>query len=139
MTCKVFRSWTTPEQITELTRSVADFLGEWIQDNDLIYDLRLVLSEACTNVLLHGYGPNTMGQLEVHIHIEPLKRICLELRDRGSPFFGPEHTFCSAPQDERGRGLFIMSRLADSLSYKHEQGQNTLSIERCIEESAWKG
>ncbi|MDZ7760014.1 MAG: ATP-binding protein [Desulfovermiculus sp.] len=139
MTYKVFRSSATPEQVCALTRVVADFLKDWIQDAELIYDLRLVLSEACTNVLLHGYGPDTMGDLEVHIYIEPLKRICMELRDKGAPFSGPEHSLCSGPHDERGRGLYIMSRLVDSFSYKHEQGQNTLRIERYIEERAWKG
>jgi serine/threonine-protein kinase RsbW len=139
MPSKVFRSQATPEQVNALTRAVADFLGHWIQDVDVIYDLRLVLSEACTNVLLHGYGPNTMGELEVHTYVDPMKKICLELRDNGTPFSGPEQTYCSGPFDERGRGLYIMSRLVDSFSYKHDQGLNILRIERYIQECAWKG
>ncbi|MFW6105973.1 MAG: ATP-binding protein [Desulfovermiculus sp.] len=137
--CKVFHSRATPEKINSLTRSVAEFLQDWIQDSDLIYDFRLVLSEACTNVMLHAYGPEARGELEVHIQIDPRKKICMEVRDHGPPFDGPEETVCSDPQDEFGRGLFIISRLVDSFGYQHNQGQNTLSMERRIEESAWKG
>jgi anti-sigma regulatory factor (Ser/Thr protein kinase) len=80
-----------------------------------------------------------MGELEVHTYVDPMKKICLELRDNGTPFSGPEQTYCSGPFDERGRGLYIMSRLVDSFSYKHDQGLNILRIERYIQECAWKG
>lgn len=137
---KTFRSPATPEQISALTKSVADFIQGWIQDKELIYDLRLVLSEACTNVVLHGYGLDAQGELEVHIHIDPLKKILLEVRDSAPPFYGPRQTIrSSSPQEEGGRGLFIISRLVDSFAYNYAQGQNTLSMERAIEENAWKG
>ena len=83
---KAFHCQATPEEIMHLTRSVADFLQDWIQDKDLIYDLRLVLSEACANVALHGYGQQANGSLEVHIHIDPLKKVRLEVRDNAPPF-----------------------------------------------------
>ncbi|WP_051564366.1 ATP-binding protein [Desulfovermiculus halophilus] len=140
MAHKIYQSLAAPEQINALTKSVADFLQHWIHDQELIYDLRLVLHEACTNVLLHSYGRDAGGELEVHIHIDPRKRIRLEVRDNGPPFQGPEQSIrSSAPQDESGRGLFIISRLVDSFAYQYAQGQNTLSMERVIEERAWKG
>jgi serine/threonine-protein kinase RsbW len=137
---KVFHSQATAEEIMQLSRSVADFLQEWIEDKDLIYDLRLVLSEACANVALHGYGQQVNGRLEVHIHIDPLKKVRLEVRDNAPPFYGPRHpVYSSGPKDESGRGLFIISRLVDTFAYNYAKGQNTLSMERAIEEKAWKG
>jgi len=124
----------------QLTRSVADFLQEWIEDKDLIHDLRLVLSEACVNVALHGYGQQADGKLEVHIYIDPLKKIHLEVRDNAPPFYGPQQSVYSpGPKDESGRGLFIISRLVDAFAYNYANGQNTLSMERAIEENVWKG
>jgi serine/threonine-protein kinase RsbW len=140
MTYKVFHSQTSAEEIMQLTRSVADFLQEWIEDKDLIYDLRLVLSEACANIALHGYGQQVNGRLEVHIHIDPLKKVRLEVRDNAPPFYGPQQpVYSSGPKDESGRGLFIISRLVDTFAYNYTKGQNTLSMERAIEEKAWKG
>jgi len=138
ITHKDFHILATPEQVSLLTRSVAEFLQKWIQDPVVIHDLRLVLSEACTNVLLHAYGPQNIGELEVHIQIEPGQKVRLEIRDNGVPFEGPTHTTCSGPEDEHGRGLYIISQLMDSFAYKHAQGRNTLRLERGIEEHAWK-
>lgn len=136
---KEFVCKSTPQAVSRLTKNVAAYLQTWIQDAEVIFDLRLALSEACTNVVLHAYANQRNEEFTVRLNIWPGKKITIELKDRGTPFYGPKQAITECdPYDEHGRGLFIISKIMDSFVYDHSQGYNTLSLERYIQEHAWK-
>lgn len=83
-----------------------------VTHEDIWFDIRLILQELCLNALLHGGEP-----------VEVLMALCTNdnslrilVTDSGTGF-KPDLDAKSDPNDERGRGLMIVSSLADSLKF----------------------
>jgi len=93
-----------------------------------------VLEEALTNVVLYGFpGPSRAPAIRVRLVREP-QRVSAVVRDTGCPFdptamseaprmFGEEGTGAG------GRGIRMMRRLSDGMSYRHHDGWNELHLE----------
>jgi serine/threonine-protein kinase RsbW len=127
------RSKATAHECRKLARSAADFLQQFIPNPEVLYELELVITEACSNVILHGYGQDHNGDIELRIALDTNNRIFLELRDWGEPFHGPgPEAFDVTSETESGRGLFIISELSDAYAYTRENGTNVLRIEKDI-------
>lgn len=84
-------------------------------------DLRLVVDEAVTNVVVHGYG-NDDGIVEVHMEADR-DAVVIIIRDR-APYFDPQNI--SAPQldtalEDRpfgGMGIFLIREMTDEVEFK---------------------
>ena len=78
---------------------------------DLVGDIELALTEACTNVLDHSKGS---GDYEVVAGIDG--QCCvIEVIDKGEGFAAGKATVPS-PSAEAGRGLLIMQEVTDRVS-----------------------
>jgi anti-sigma regulatory factor (Ser/Thr protein kinase) len=82
-------------------------------DADCAYDIELSLSEACTNVLLHS-GPGDQYNVRLELQDE---RCEIQVTDVGRGFEAtqPRHP---GPEAERGRGLLLMTALADQVRFR---------------------
>lgn len=105
---------------------VGDALSQVGVLDDIIGDIQLALTEACTNVLDHA-GPG--DAYEVTVTIGP-ERCDLRIIDVGHGF---DHTSISAPAAvgneliaERGRGLGLMNALVDHIELVSEPEEGTL-------------
>lgn len=83
-----------------------------VKHEDTWFDIRLILQELCLNALEHGGKP-----------VEVLMTLCsndnslrILVSDSGTGFT-PEPDAKIDPDNERGRGLMIVSSLADSLKF----------------------
>jgi serine/threonine-protein kinase RsbW len=98
----------SPENIAVVRRLLCA-LGETLQiDTELLEDLRLAVTEACTNVVRHAYGDDEQGTIELVLTpIEDGVRVVVGDRGRG---LGPS-------PDTRGPGLGLplIAALADSV------------------------
>jgi serine/threonine-protein kinase RsbW len=93
-------------------------------------DLKLALTEACTNAVRHAYG-NGDGRVEIHYDLHP-DRLVVEVSDDGTGFV-PRY---SQPPDadaeadlltEGGLGIAIIRALADELEIdERPSGGSTL-------------
>ena len=128
----VFKSQATPGIIRLLVKSVVTVLGEFL-DRDLLYDLRLALTEACNNIYEHAYKGKD-GTLELKLLLAPGHYVQFELLDWGKEpenFLDhikkgevlPEEPACS------GRGIYIMKQLLDNYFLQRKNG-DTLMIMR---------
>jgi anti-sigma regulatory factor (Ser/Thr protein kinase) len=103
-----------PENIG-VVRHVLGALGSCLRlDAELVEDLRLAVTEACTNVVRHAYA-HDRGMIEVEITPEPeLLRVVVADRGRG---IGPS-------PDTRGPGLGLplIAAIADSLEIEQAPG-----------------
>jgi serine/threonine-protein kinase RsbW len=82
--------------------------------DETLHDLKLALTEACTNSVQHAYG-NGGGEVEILYQLEP-DRLVIEVGDMGSGFEPGE----LAPADEGelaegGLGIEIIRALADEV------------------------
>ena len=96
------------DQIPVARRAVADFCELYGLPAPLVDDVKLVVTEACTNVVLHAYegvGVERTRMFEVRAHVEP-GALLLTVSDQGRGI--------GAPSANRGLGLGL--RLALQLA-----------------------
>ena len=66
----------------DLARAAIFLLGEYVADEDILFDLDLALTEASTNVVRHAYqAPG--GKLEISLEVFPGSHVVLEVADTG--------------------------------------------------------
>jgi sigma-B regulation protein RsbU (phosphoserine phosphatase) len=128
---KVFRRQARSAECRQLTQQVHSVLQSELRDQELVYDLKLATAEACSNVCLYAYAGMEPGEVEVQVRIDPRRQVKIEVRDWGRPFTGPpEDAFVINPEDESGRGIYLISQLVDDYTYQHTGGTNVLTLTR---------
>jgi serine/threonine-protein kinase RsbW len=81
---------------------------------EVVSDLKLAVTEACTNVVQHAYGESGQGTIVVRFTVE-LGRLSIEVEDSGSGF-EPGSLPTGADRNGGGNGLMIIRALTDELS-----------------------
>jgi serine/threonine-protein kinase RsbW len=118
-------------------------LLEWVEQHcreggladDVTFKMALVLEEAVTNVINHGFAnlpPPHMIRVRLDIAIE---RIVAEVVDNGRPFDplarpGPDFSRPLAEREPAGLGIHLMRRMTDRLEYRRNGGDNYLLLEK---------
>src|SRR5215218_3741576 len=83
-------------------------------DDELVADLKLALTEACSNSIRHAY-PEGGGTVEVLYELTP-ERLVIEVADDGGGFTTAERDSEDAGElSEGGLGMAIMRSIADEL------------------------
>jgi serine/threonine-protein kinase RsbW len=82
--------------------------------DEALHDLKLALTEACTNSVKHAYG-NGGGEVEIVYQLEP-DRLVVEVGDMGSGFeLGELPPADESDLEEGGLGIEIIRALADEV------------------------
>ena len=134
---KVFRTISHPGDSRRLAKDVVDYLSEHLADADVLHDLDIILTEACSNVCRHAYGGRP-GPLEVRLAGNPGSWIELEIVDWGKGFGDDVRFENPGPDAEGGRGLYIMRMLANDCQVRRENGENVVFIHKDIGAPRWK-
>ncbi|GIH73303.1 ATP-binding protein [Sphaerimonospora thailandensis] len=101
-----------PASVTEARRFVTVFLGGW----PIVPTAELIVSELSTNAIRHSASGRFGGRFAVSIQAEP-DRVWLGVVDQGGPHVPAVMHDCAhldEHDDESGRGLLLVSCLADS-------------------------
>jgi serine/threonine-protein kinase RsbW len=117
--------------IGNIAEQLARDLSEYTGDHDLLaYNLNLVLTEALSNVIKYAGREN--HSLRVRIQLEE-GVLSIQVHDRGEGF-DFEGVPCPDPEAlcERGRGIFIMRQIMDSVDYHRTQDGNILEMKKKI-------
>ena len=109
----------------QLAWDLTDYGGD---RDTLAYNLNLVLTEALTNVIKHAECENQA--LRVCISIEG-NSLSIQVHDQGLGF-DIESVRCPEPDElcERGRGIFIIRHLMDSVDYRKTDKGNVLEMKK---------
>ena len=113
------QSWTIPaepQQVSRLRREVVSFATEQGVADPPIADLKLAVSEAMTNVIVHAYGRQDGGEVDVSVHVDPGREITVVVADKGAGM-NPR-----ADSPGMGLGLPLIGNLADSLQISTRAG-----------------
>ena len=97
-----------PENVAVVRHVLGAFAEALRLPPELVEDMRLAVTEACTNVVRHAYRDDEDGEIEVLIRPDG-DRLELVVSDRGQGF-GP-----SADVAGPGLGLPLIAALADSV------------------------
>ncbi len=103
-----------PEYISLCRLALAGISRTRALDDETVADLKLALTEACTNSIRHAY-PQGDGTVEVVYDLLP-DRLVIEVADTGSGFDLLERNSGAGDElTEGGLGMAIMRALADEL------------------------
>lgn len=136
----IFHLQTTalPRASRSLAKAAVRIVSENIASTDFLHDLDLALFEACANVAMHAYPPDQPGELHIKLRITPAEKIQADIIDYGKGFDSLPVSITNAPPDaEHGRGLFLLSRLTDSLEISRENGATIVSFSMKIGHDQW--
>lgn len=135
----VLRTIATPIASRKLAKAAIKLIADAIDDRDQVFNFDLALSEACANVVRHAYKGSALGDIEITVVIAPKEFIELRVSDWGVGFpIQPAEIRNAEPHAEGGRGLFIMSELADEFDITCIQGKSTIRLKKTIKEESWK-
>jgi serine/threonine-protein kinase RsbW len=104
-----------PEYITLGRLTLTALAGVRPVSDETLHDLKLALTEACTNSVQHAYGDGD-GTVEIHYELEP-DRLVVEVVDQGPGFqvLEREEDEADGELSESGLGLAIIRALADDV------------------------
>lgn len=97
---------------------------------ELAYHINLVLTEAMANAIKHANknDPNK----EVHISISlSHNNLCIKVYDQGQGFdISAIKKLKAAPEDDHGRGIFLIHSLMDSVTYTQCKSGHVLEMNK---------
>jgi serine/threonine-protein kinase RsbW len=118
----VHRSWPAdPAQLSAIRRQLTGWLTPLQLTEEETADVVLAVDEAAANAVLHAYGENETGPVELTLWTEP-GTLSIEIVDHGS--WRPPHE--DGPEGN-GLGIGLMSSMSESvLIHFDERGSRVL-------------
>jgi len=102
-----------------------------------IEDMKVAVSEACNNAVLHAYGEEEDGTVEIEFVLVGRQELRIVVRDRGTGFDPANVPAADGLQgksveeiESGGLGLMLMEALMDSVEVKAGQGTSVVLTKR---------
>ncbi|HJW91805.1 MAG TPA: ATP-binding protein [Anaerolineales bacterium] len=98
----------------------------------VLYDLKLAVDEACTNIITHGYAEMKPGSIILSLDVQP-QQVSMTLTDFGHAFepSEPEKPDPHAGLENGktgGFGLYFIYETMDEISYEITEAGNRLKL-----------
>lgn len=122
--------------IGKIGESLAQVLNRCTIDRNVLgFELNTVLTEAMTNVIFHAHQGDPRRIVEITLSVEE-NRIIIRIFDEGNDFEAANRAIASSSTpdnlNERGRGIFIIRSLMDSVTYRRIDGKHVLEMVKLI-------
>jgi len=120
------------DEIAQVTEAIKQFSAQSDLTQDVDYALQLVAEEMLSNIILHGFPQGGLHNIIIDLEVKS-DEVCLLLKDDGIQFNLLEHTVQNKPAslDEikiGGLGILLVRDNVDEISYKYENGWNTVLV-----------
>jgi anti-sigma regulatory factor (Ser/Thr protein kinase) len=96
-----------------------------------VAELKLAVTEACTNAILHGYGGSAEGELIVRYRVDTAA-IEIEIEDDGEGF-DPDDPGADSNGEGQGMGLMIIRTITNDVQIESDGSGSRLSFVRRLE------
>ena len=118
--------------------TISAFVAELDPTVEELGDIRLAVSEAVTNCIVHAYrdlGRGEVGNIYISVRLYNTKEVSIEISDNGCGIANVEEamrpTFTTGEGNERcGMGFMVMESFTDTLSVKSKVGRGTTVLMR---------
>lgn len=121
--------------IGRIGENIAQGLVQYDGDREnLAGQINIVLTEALVNAIKHANAADPDTEILVRITISD-RELAIRVFDSGQGFdldSVPSPCFDPDIPDEKGRGLFIIRSLMDSVVYKKANGRNVLEMKKAL-------
>lgn len=106
-------------------------------DEQISYDLKLAVDEACTNIITHGYAGMDPGTMILNLEIND-NQVRMKITDFGHAFEPsevPKPDVEAALEDRPmgGFGLYFIYQTMDRVDYKTTEDGNSLTLVKRLE------
>lgn len=109
-----------PEYISLGRLALSAIAGVRPVSDETLHDLKLALTEACTNSVRHAYADGREGEVEIVYELSP-DRLVVEVGDEGSGF-EPTNGDGGHPElEEGGLGIAIIRAVTDEVEIGRRQ------------------
>jgi len=123
-----------PEYITLCRLALTAIAGVRPVRDETLYDLKLALTEACTNSVRHAYENGREGNVEIVYELQA-DRLVIEVGDEGSGFEQVDTNGGGDELEEGGLGIEIIRALADEVEIgPREEGGSRLRFVKFLED-----
>lgn len=92
-------------------------------------DCELAVVEGCNNAIKHAYPGSLEGSVVLEVVLEP-SHIEIQIIDQGPGFVWPEQIKLPDPENESGRGLYLIRILMDYSAYLRGPKENILLLRK---------
>jgi serine/threonine-protein kinase RsbW len=110
-----------PEYITLGRLALTAIAGVRPLSEETLHDLKLALTEACTNSVKHAYDAHGEGSVDIVYQLEP-DRLVIEVGDAGAGFEPVELGANGEELEEGGLGIAIIRALTDEIEIEGREG-----------------
>jgi serine/threonine-protein kinase RsbW len=110
-----------PEYITLGRLALTAIAGVRPVSDEALHDLKLALTEACTNSVKHAYGTNGVGSVDI-VYELLADRLAVEVGDAGSGFDPNGQANGDDELEEGGLGIAIIRALTDEVEIGEREG-----------------
>ncbi|QEM68390.1 ATP-binding protein [Geobacter sp. FeAm09] len=121
--------------IGKIGENVVRELDRFTGDREaLAHHLNVVLTEAMVNAIKHANAADPSKEVLIRISASD-QEICIKVYDSGQGFdltSVPDPDFEVDQLGEKGRGIFIIRSLMDSVEYKRTNGGNVLEMKKSL-------
>jgi serine/threonine-protein kinase RsbW len=124
------------ESLSVFRQFISDCCTSSNVPKEAVFDLKLAVDEACTNIIEHGYKGMDPGSIILSLRIEP-DRVLVRITDFGhifEPADAPKPDVEAALEDRElgGLGLFLIYQTMDNIDYQTSEDGNTLTFTKFI-------
>lgn len=110
-----------------------DFIAECCSRHNVpdetVFELKLAVDEACTNIIKHAYRDNPDGRIRLTVSTSDDLRFTVVIHDNGVGFDATHYTMPDMREyflkpRKGGLGIVLMKRLMDEVEYDVRQGRS---------------
>lgn len=129
------KHFTITNRITELpalARETEELAQEWKLPAPLTMNLNLVLEEALSNIIYYAFKDNVEHKIRISLS-QSNNKITVRIKDDGIPFnpsgqMKPDITLPASERPVGGLGIFLISKIMDTVHYARERNLNVLTL-----------
>lgn len=124
------------ESLSAFRQFISDCCARFQVPEGTVFELKLAVDEACTNIIEHGYKGMDPGSIILSFRIES-DRILVQITDFGhvfEPAEAPKPDLEAALEDRPlgGMGLYLIYQTMDNIDYQTSEDGNVLTFTKYI-------
>ena len=116
-------------QVPAAVQAVHRFLGEQSCSEADLMDCELALVEACNNAIQNATPESRDLPVEIEI-VCKAREIEMRVADHTPGFDWPQRAHLPAPNQERGRGIYLIQAVMDKAHYTRSRAKNVLVLRK---------
>lgn len=119
-----------------LARETEELVQKWELPASLTMSLNLVLEEALSNIIYYAFLDKKEHKIRISISLSKNK-LTVRIKDDGIPFdpssqLQPDISLPAVERPVGGLGIFLISKIMDTIHYSREENLNILTLTKKI-------